>query len=69
MQVYESDTRGNPVHYECGTLTCGKAEVFVEYDYSNPKKVDAHIYRMVFLDRGTEINEPKKYGTTGASMR
>jgi hypothetical protein len=61
MQVIESDQRGNPTHYTCNTVTCGKAEVFVEYDYSDLKSVDVHIYKMVFLDRGTEINEERRW--------
>ena len=61
MQVFENDKQGNPTHYITTTVLGGKAEVFIEYDYSDPKRVDVHIYRMVFLDRGTEINEPRKW--------
>lgn len=61
MDVFKTDSHGNPTHYMCNTVLGTKAEVFIEYDYSNPKKVDAHIYRMKFPDRGTEIIEPRRW--------
>ena len=61
MTVYESDSRGNPVHYGCVTVLGHRAEVQVEYDYSNPSRVDAHIYRMSFPESGHEIVEPRKW--------
>lgn len=62
MNVFKTDKHGNPTEYECTTVLGSRARVFIEYDYSNPKKVDAHIYRMVFPEKGTEIVEPRKWG-------
>lgn len=61
MTVFKTDSHGNPVHYECTTVLGSRATVFVEYDYSNPKKVDAHVYRMVFPEKHKEIVEPRKW--------
>lgn len=61
MNAIECDNRGNPVHYTCMTATCGQAEVWVEYDYSNPRRIDAHIYHMKFFKTGREIVEPRKW--------
>lgn len=61
MTVFKNDTHGNPTHYECITVLGSKAEVFIEYDYSDPKRVDVHIYRMIFPEKGVEIVEPRKW--------
>ena len=61
MEVYKTDSRGNPTHYKCNTVLGSEAIVFVEYDYSNPKKVDAHVYRMIFPGKGKEIEEARKW--------
>ena len=63
MNVFKTDKHGNPTHYECMTVLGNKATVHIEYDYSNPKKVDAHIYRMVFWkkDKVVELTSPRKW--------
>ena len=61
MTVFETDSHGNPTHYMCTTVLGSKAEVYIEYDYSNPKRVDVHIYRMIFPEKGKEIVEERKW--------
>ena len=59
--VYAVYSHGNPTHYRCITVLRNiGAEVFIEYDYSNMNKIDAHIYHMVF-DNGAVIDEPRKW--------
>ena len=59
-QVFENDEHGNRTHYTCTTATGRTAEVWVEYNYENPKTIGAHIYRMEF-DNGHVIVEPRRW--------
>ena len=63
MEIFKTDKHGNPTHYRCTTVLGNKAIVYIEYDYSNPNKVDAHIYRMIFPDKGIELLSPRKWET------